>query len=66
MSSGARLAVVFRKMALDIAAVMENAGHFDHAIGAPAIQEKMPGLFDIGAADTAPAQRNVVGPRPGL
>ena len=55
--------VVFGKMAPEVAAVVENAGYLDHAVGAAAVEEKMPGLFDAGAACPAPAQRNVVGPR---
>src|SRR5438105_1566049 len=56
-SSGA---VVLRKMPLDVAAVVKNAGHLDHAIVAAAIQEKMARLLHPYAAHFLPAEFQVI------
>jgi hypothetical protein len=38
-------AVLFRKMALEVAAIVKNAGHLDHAVVAAAIEKKMARLL---------------------
>jgi hypothetical protein len=39
--------IVLRKMALEVSAIVKNAGHLDHAIVAAAVQEKMARLFHL-------------------
>src|ERR1039458_9043274 len=50
-------------MALEVAAIVKNAGHLDHAIFAAAIKKKMAGLLRRCAAHPAPAEFQVIRPR---
>ena len=54
--------VLLRKMALEVAAVVKNAGHFDHAIAAATIEKKMTRVLHTRAAHSVPAKFQMVGP----
>ena len=51
-------------MAIQIARVMKNAGHFNYAVFAAAIEKKMTRLLHAWAAHAAPAELQVISPRP--
>ncbi len=55
--------VAFRKMALEVAAVVKNAGHLNRAIVPAAVQQKMARLFHLCAAHSIPARFQVICPR---
>jgi hypothetical protein len=48
--------IVFRKMVLEVAAIVKNSSHLDHAIIAAAVQEKMARCFHSWPAHSVPAK----------
>lgn len=49
-------------MAFEVATIVKDASYLDHAIFPAAIKNVMPRRFDAGAADSAAAERKMIGP----
>ena len=57
--------VVFWKMALEVAVIVKDTGHFNYPVSPAAIEKKMARFLDPWTAQSGSAERNVVSPRPG-
>jgi hypothetical protein len=55
--------VVFGKMAFEVAAIVEDTGHFNNAVFAAAIEKEMSRILHPWTAHAGSAQRKVVSPR---